>query len=458
MNGLARILQVARQSLRAAVRSRFAASLAALLALVSVALPSLVPGDGSVEGNLRILLAWAPGLATILLGAATLWAGCGALATEIEEGTWAGIASTRASRLQLWLGKWLGLVALDALLLATALGVCAVQARLRGLPADRLRPYAVVIPDERTFRDQAVEAARRMLADPQKAATATDAGTGAFPTNIADLAEVLLTDLREGPISFSAGSSFRWRFPVSGGHGLRRGEPARLRLEIVSPYGTAAQMNGRLAAYAESGADNTPLAERPIAPEDNREVWLDVPGERLDGVETVLIEFENTGAEDTPAALVEVVDGVRFSVPRGTFTGNLVRVWAVQLALLALLAAIGTACGAMFTRPVAVFAATAIAVMGLVSHAGFDEEPAHVHDHDAAEKPSAIMQFQANASRFLMHRIALCTQPVADAAAFDRLGDSILVETSPIFGALWLDGLALPVLLGALSALVLRRR
>ena len=187
-------------------------------------------------------------------------------------------------------------------------------------------------------------------------------------------------------------------------------------------------------------------------------MWLDIPGERLAGIETVLVEFENTGAEGDPAALVDVVDGIRFTVPRGSFAGNLARVWMVQLALLALLAAIGTACGAMFTRPVAVFAATAVAVMGIVSQAGFDEEPAHVHDHGDAKEPSAVAQFHANASRFLMHRIALCTQPVADAAAFDRLGDSVLVETAPVARAIGLDGLALPILAGIVSALVLRRR
>ena len=539
---LARILQVARQSLRTATRSRFAASLAALLALVALALPSLVPGDGSPEGDMRILLAWAPGLATILLGAATLWAGCGALATDIEDGTWAGISSTRASRLQLWLGKWLGLVALDAILLAAALGLCAVQARLRGLPVARLRPHAVVAPDESEFRAQAAEAARRMLADTQGAAAAD-----AMPTNAADLAERLFSDLHESPISFSAGNSFRWRFPVGGGRGFRHAESARLRLEIVSPFGTAAQIHGRLTVHAEStprvpptlrgnvaeaparqnphaegaeaparqnphaegaeGAEfNTheenaedaesgrsgirgesvpsvgdsgaaasvgnplhpceaiapevgaPLAERVIAPEDNRDLWLDVPGERLAGVDHIIVEFENTGAEGDPAALVDVVHGIRFTVPRGSVAGNLARVWAVQLALLALLAAIGTACGAMFTRPVAVFAATAVAVMGIVSQAGFDEEPAHVHDHGDDKEPSAITQFHANASRFLMHRIALCTQPVADASAFDHLGDSTLVEAPPVLHALWLDGVVLPVLFGVFSALVLRRR
>ena len=466
----ARILQIARQSLRTATRSRFAASLAALLALVALALPSLVPGDGSPEGNMRILLAWAPGLATILLGAATLWAGCGALATDIEDGTWAGISSTRASRLQLWLGKWLGLVALDAILLAAALVLCAIQARVRGLPAASLRPYAVVAPDEGEFRAQATEAARRMLAE-TPSATAADA----MPTNAADLVERLLSDIHDSPISFSAGNSFRWRFQVNGGRGFRHGEPARLHLEIVSPYGTAAQIHGRLSVHAEphtqlppSSTENdaerqgsvshAPLAERMIAPEDNRDLWLDVPGERLAGVDVVIVEFGNTGAEGDPAALVDVVDGIRFTVPRGSFAGNLARVWAVQLALLALLAAVGTACGAMFTRPVAVFAATAVAVMGIVSQAGFDEEPAHVHDHGDGKEPGAVAQFHASASRFLMHRIALCTQPVADASVFDRLGDSTLVEMTPVLRALWLDGLALPVLLGALSAFVLRRR
>ena len=338
MRAILRILHVARQSLHAATRSRFAGSLAALLALVVLTLPALVPGDGSPEGDMRILLAWAPGLATILLGAATLWTGCGALATDIEEGTWAGIASTRASRLQLWLGKWLGLVALDAVLLAGALCLSAAQARLRGLPAARLRPHAIVAADEGEFRAQAVEAARRMLADPGRKAPADGK---AFPTNAAELADALVADLRESPLAFPSGNSFRWRFPVEGGRRFRRGEPARLKLDIVSPYGTAAQMTGRLAAYAET-LSGAPIAERRIVPEDNHEVWLDIPEERLRGVGAVLVEFENTGDSEAPAALVDVFEGVRFDVPRGAFAGNLARVWAVQLALLALLAAIGS--------------------------------------------------------------------------------------------------------------------
>ena len=480
----ARIFHVARQSVRASVRSRFAASIAALVALVVLALPVLIPGDGSPEGDMRILLAWAPGLATILLGAASLWAGCGALATEIEEGTWPGLSSTRASRLQLWLGKWLGLVALDTVLLAAVLGLCAAQARFRGLPAARLRPYAAVAPEERAFRAQALVAAQNMLA----AAPADAAATPHSPTNVAELAESLLAELREGPMAFPSGGSFTWVFPVDGGRGLRRGEPARLQLEVVSPYGTAAQMNGRLAVYAEPTpgsagfqpadlprAENAekgssgirgesvrdadaPLAERTIVPEDNREVVLEVPGERLVGVDAVRVEFRNTGDEKSPAALIEVEEGVRFLVPRGSFFGNLARVWAVQLALLALLAAIGTAGGAMFTRPVAVFAATAAAVLGLVSHAGFDEEPTHVHDHGDRPAASAAAQAREHASRYILSRIADTTRPIADASALDRLGDSELVAGKPVFEAVCLDGVALPFLLGVFSVLVLRRR
>ena len=457
MNALRRILAMARQTLRTAVRSRFAASIAALLALVVLALPVLIPGDGSPEGNLRLLLAWAPGLATILLGAATLWAGCGALATEIEEGTWAGVSSTCASRLQLWLGKWLGLVALDAILLAAVLGLCAAQARLRGLSAARLRPYESVAPVESAFHEQAVIAAKaRLAASPESGAPS--------PANIAKLAESLVEELHGGPVAFSAGGNFTWVFPIDSGRGFRRGEPARLRLEVVSPFGTAAQMNGRLAVFADKGDSSgsgaaAPLAERAIVPDNNHEVFLEVPGEQLAGVDAVRVEFRNTGNEKAPAALVDVVDGVRFLVPRGTFAGNLARAWTVQLALLALLAAIGTAAGAMFTRPVAVFAATAVAVLGLVSHAGFDDESVPVHDHGAPrEAPSAVTRARLRTSRYILRRIADTTQPIADAAALDRLGDSGLIALRPVGEAVCLDGLVLPFFLGFFSVLILSRR
>ena len=49
-------------------------------------------------------------------------------------------------------------------------------------------------------------------------------------------------------------------------------------------------------------------------------------------------------------------------------------------------------------------------------------------------------------------------RPIADAAAPDRLGDSELIAGRPVFEAVCLDGLVLPLLLGVFSALVLRRR
>lgn len=454
---LRRVTAVAWQSLRTAIRGRFAASLAALLALVMLALPVLVPGDGTPEGSRRILLAWAPGLATILLGAASLWAGCGALATEIEEGTWNGLATTPAARLELWLGKWLGLVAIDAALLAGALGLAAAQARLRGVPAEALRPYAVVAPDETAFREQAHDAAARMIA----AGVAGDRGAA---TNVEALAAVLLSDLHATPVALSAGESFRWRFAVNGDRGLRPGEAARVSLEVVSPFGTAAQMTGRLAAYAEtpeSGGDATldakPLAVRIIVPDDDHTVRLDLPTDALAGLHAVRVELNHTGAADAPAALVDVPRGVRLLLPRDSLAGNLLRVWAVQLSLLALLAAIGTATGAMFTRPVAVFVATAVAALGILSHAGFDEVPVHAHDHGGGASSHAA-EVRATVARAVLHRIAATTRPVTDAAALDRLGDSLLVEARPVRDAVALDGILLPLLCGVLSALVLRRR
>ena len=68
--------------------------------------------------------------------------------------------------------------------------------------------------------------------------------------------------------------------------------------------------------------------------------------------------------------------------------------------------------------------------------------------------PRAAGRFSERASRALR----AATGAIDRAEALDRLGDGISVDASSAWSALLADGVALPLLLGALGALALRRR
>src|SRR6202012_3843833 len=59
---------------------------------------------------------------TALLGLSTLWLSCGTLARDIEECQIQVVATKPIARWQIWLGKWLGIVTLNAVLLAISGG------------------------------------------------------------------------------------------------------------------------------------------------------------------------------------------------------------------------------------------------------------------------------------------------------------------------------------------------
>ena len=102
---------------KAAFRYRLFWVLAALLLAAVAGLPLLLKDDGTVEGVAQILLTYTLGAVTGILGLCTLWLACGTLARDVEECQIQMVAVKPIARWQIWLGKWLGLVALDAALL-----------------------------------------------------------------------------------------------------------------------------------------------------------------------------------------------------------------------------------------------------------------------------------------------------------------------------------------------------
>ena len=132
-----RVLAIIRLTWKAALRFRLFLVVTVLLLAAVVGLPILIKDDGTARGFTQILLTYTLSTITALLGLSTLWLACGTLARDIEECQIQVVAVKPIARWQIWLGKWLGIVSLNAALLAIS-GGCVyglLQWRATRLPA-----------------------------------------------------------------------------------------------------------------------------------------------------------------------------------------------------------------------------------------------------------------------------------------------------------------------------------
>lgn len=113
-----RIFAIALLTWKAAFRFRLFIVIAVLLLAAVVGLPILIEDDGTARGFTQILLTYTLTSITALLGLSTLWLACGTLARDIEECQIQMVATKPIARWQIWLGKWLGIMSLNAALLA----------------------------------------------------------------------------------------------------------------------------------------------------------------------------------------------------------------------------------------------------------------------------------------------------------------------------------------------------
>src|SRR5438132_1666509 len=117
-----RVCAIALLTWKAAFRFRLFLVVAVLLLASVVGLPLLIKDDGTARGFTQILLTYTLSVISALLGLSTLWLACGTLARDIEECQMQVVAVKPIARWQIWLGKWLGLMSLNAALLALAGG------------------------------------------------------------------------------------------------------------------------------------------------------------------------------------------------------------------------------------------------------------------------------------------------------------------------------------------------
>lgn len=357
-----RILAIAAIAIRNAVRSRMVLCLVGLLLLAVIGLPLTLKGDGTVEGQLRITITYSLGAAFGLLALASLWAGALSISREVEERQIQMLAVKPVYRAELWLGKWLGLMAVNAGLLFIA-GAATLALLPHGrigdegaAPSNWRDVYRAVAPQPEDLEP----AARALLAERRQSGE-IDAQA---PTAAALAA--LRQELRVRTATVAPGQRRDWVIALS--HPLAAQEQLRLRYRFSSSRLGLAPVRGRwLVGTPERPAQQTVATHNPPGVYQVAEV----PATGLAGARVLAVTFVN----EDPGHITVVFDpqdGLNVLLPAGSFVSNYARALLLLLCRLGLLTALGVTAGALFSSPVALF--MALALMWMAQLAGYTAE------------------------------------------------------------------------------------
>jgi ABC-type transport system involved in multi-copper enzyme maturation permease subunit len=356
-----RILAIAGLTWKSAFRYRLFWILAALLAGAVVGLPLLIKDDGTAKGLTQILLTYTLSAVASLLGMATLWLSCGTLARDVEECQLQMVTVKPIGRWQVWLGKWLGILGLNAMLLALAGASIFIllQWRAGRLPAG----------EQKVLRDEIFVARASMKERPPDLLPQIEQRLqqriAQIHPNEAQMAE-LRKQVTEEVIATNTTVLPGYRRPwIIDLHTLperTRDEPFQLRVKFH-----AANPNPETTydTYWRFGPANSPRAviTHQVLPPDSFQEFQ-VPPHLLDENSHLVVDFYN--ANDT-SLMFPIEDGFELLYYENSFGVNFIRGLMIIFCWLALLAAIGLAAASQLSFPVAAFASMAILLMGLSS-------------------------------------------------------------------------------------------
>jgi hypothetical protein len=346
---------------KAAFRFRLFWVLSALLAGSVVLLPLLIEDDGTARGFTQILITYTLGVITALLGMATLWLSCGTLARDIEDCQMQVVAVKPIARWQIWLGKWLGIVTLDALMLALS-GACVaglLEWRAERLPDPVQR--RILRNDVLVARASLKEEPRDYEAEVERVLQQRLKGTEGT-INVNQVRKDLREQLKAGDQVVPPNSYRRWKIEL----GLRRYTLKDAAFHVRVKF-FAAQTNatGLYRGEWAIGPPDTPLrrsTEQSLAANTFHE--FEIPANLFDDKGLLTIDFINRN--DMPL-LFPLDEGFEVLYREGGFALNFARGLAIILCWLALLASIGLAAASFVSFPVATFVSAAVLLVGFSS-------------------------------------------------------------------------------------------
>lgn len=346
------LLAIARLTVKSAVRMKLIPALAAALLVLVAIIPFQVETNGTAEMLTRVVMTYSISIVTLMLGLATIWLSCGTMARDISDAQMQVVATKPVARWQIWLGKWMGIMFLNAALLSLCGGVIAstLYWRATSLPEDQqdiLRSKVLVArgsaKESRPFGEQQIQ--DRVAQLEKKAANA-----GVSKRILRRDAIRELTRVNE---LVPAGRLMTWDLNVGDAKNRFQDRPLHIRARFFAANFKPSVTNMTLRTDWEVGRPGRSRMftyDRPMAPEAFHE--FQIPANLADPEGTIRISFAN---HNSTTLLFPLEDGLELLYPEGSFGMNFGRALCVILCWLGLLSAVGL-CGASFLSfPIASF-------------------------------------------------------------------------------------------------------
>ena len=439
---------IARLTIRTAVRSRTFAWLLAATLGITLGLPLLLRGDGTAAGHMRMVIIYPTAMLFAVLVIGTLWLSAGLVSLEISNRQLQSVAVKPVRAFDIWLGKWLGVVAMSGCLVAAAtlgllLSINRTTQRYAGSPED-----VAVLQEE-------ILVGRRMI-------------TPELPVELAESAERLrLTLVAEGRTPEPAhmnrvlqemkarraivapGTTISWTLKLPA-NSLRREsrEKRSLRYQFRCDPGERVPISGSWTLSAEGCAP----VEFTVTDVLDGTHHLAIPDSFQPDSDTVTATFARETGADAPYLFFDAHTPVVLLVHESGFAMNLARGMLAIIGFLAAVAAIGLSVGTVFSFPVALFTGGAL-LFALTLAAGFSEGPPE-HSHGPESTPGLITRTAEPVLLAIKHATANLVDNIPVAA----LGDGMLFSWRQTGECIVLLLLLLPAILGALSALLLSQK
>ena len=360
-----RILAIAWLTWKAALRFKLFIVIAVLLVLAVVGLPLVIKDDGTARGFTQIILTYTLSAITGLLGLSTLWLACGTLARDIEECQIQVVATKPIARWQIWLGKWLGIVTLNAALLALS-GACVfglLQWRATKLPPAEqkiLREQVLVARGSAKEQNNDAEITaetERILQDRLKNSAVEKVDV---PEVRRQIREGVKAEFQLVPPSYKRD----WLIDLGFAKNYLRGKPLQLRVKFNAAQKSA---SGTFYALWQVGVPQKTKFWRTeipmsLAPDTFHE--FEIPADLFDENGVLTISFVN---RNQTALLFPLDDGMEVLYPEGGFALNFARGLGIIFCWMTLLAALGLTAASFLSFPVATFFALAMMLVALSS-------------------------------------------------------------------------------------------
>jgi hypothetical protein len=355
-----RFLAIVWLTVRAAFRYRLVLMLSVILLGSVVALPLIIKDDGTARGFVQILLTYTLILITTLLGFATLWLACGTLAQDVEECQMQMVAVKPIARWQIWLGKWCGILTVNAILLALSAGAvfALLQWRAQHLPEEQ----------QRVLRDEIMVArgsARPPVNDYEAAVNQIlqqRLKDQAVPLSDVDYVRRQLRErLRAENQIVPPGYRRSWVVDLGYGHHRLRDQPLFLRMKFNAGDPNSKQTHhgfwvaGDLENPNSHRSDDLSLAADTFHEFTLRPNLVNESGK-------LMVSFYNTGDS---VLLFPEEEAIEVLYREGGFALNYFRGMAIVFFWLGFLAAVGLMGSSFLSFPVAAFFSVGVLIVGM---------------------------------------------------------------------------------------------